>query len=332
MSQSGQAEKGPAAYGREALSQWGDAARYGVRALAARRATAKGMQSAEGMQTAEGMQSGKDKPGLVERLNPTKTEKGGKAGDMADLALSKLGSPGRLASKVKLGSRLVERVSPSSEEKEPEEEGNAEPEPEAPDMNGLAEGDGVGAGAPLPIQGSIDVALPVAAVFDLCTRFEEYPRIVDRVVEVEVEDDSHITVLVRAWRRRHELSIELVDELAEERLDWECVGDLEHSGVLTFHPLAPRLTRVELTIERESEGPVEHLGRVLALPERGLKQELRRFKGVAELWEDGKGYEPTEIGIFAEEPVEEDEEDEEISAEEEEDTEGDQEEAASAER
>jgi uncharacterized membrane protein len=295
MSQSGQAEKGPAEYGREALSQWAEAARYGMRALAARR------------------EAGGDRPPLSERLDPAKAEAGGKAGEMADLALSKLGSPGRLASKAKLGSRLVERVIPGGEMEEPADEGDGDGEIDASDTaetNGVAEGDGVGAGAPLPIQAAIDVALPVAAVFELCTRFEEYPQIVDRVIAVEVEDDTHFTVSVRVGRRHHELSIELLDELPEERLDWECVGELEHSGVLTFHPLAPRLTRVELTVERDSEGPVEHLGRILALPERGLRQELRRFKAVAELWEDGKAYEPTEIGLFAEEeaPVEEGEE------------------------
>jgi uncharacterized membrane protein len=314
MSQSGQAEKGLAEYGREALSQWAEAVRYGVQALAARREAAR------------------DKPRLIERLDPTRTDKGGKAGDMADVALSKLGAPGRLASKVKLGSRLVERVTPSGGKGEPAEEDAGDAEIEASGTNGVAEGDGVGAGAPLPIQGSIDVALPVAAVFDLCTRFEQYPQIVDRVIAVEVEDDTHFTVVARTGRRRHELSIELLDELPEERLDWECVGDLEHSGVLTFHPLAPRLTRVELTIERDSEGPVDHLGRILALPERGLRQELRRFKAVAELWEDGKDYEPTEIGLSVEEE-EPAEEDEEVPEEDEPEGEAeDQEEAASAER
>jgi uncharacterized membrane protein len=293
MSQMRQAEKGAADYGREALLQWADAARYGVRALAARREAAK-----------EGL-------GVKERLDPTKTDKGGKAGDMADLALSKLGRPGRLASKVKLGSRLVDRVTPSGERSETDD-GDGDAEVEAPEANGVAEGDGVGAGAPLPIQASIDVALPVEAVFELCTRFEEYPQIVDRVTAVEVDDDTHFTIVARVARREHELSIQLLDDLPAERLDWECVGELEHSGVLTFHPLAPRLTRLELTIERASEGPVEHLGRILALPERGLKQELRRFKAVAELWEGGKDYEPAEIGPLAagEEPEDEDFEEE----------------------
>jgi uncharacterized membrane protein len=236
---------------------------------------------------------------------------------MADLALSKLGRPGRLASKVKLGSRLVDRMTPSGERSETDD-GDGDTEVEAPEANGVAEGDGVGAGAPLPIQASIDVALPVEAVFELCTRFEEYPQIVDRVTAVEVDDDTHFTVVARVARRAHELSIELLDELPAERLDWECVGELEHSGVLTFHPLAPRLSRLELTIERASEGPVEHFGRILALPERGLKQELRRFKAVAELWEGGKGYEPAEVGplIAGEEPEDEDFEEQEEAAEE----------------
>ncbi|MET0557646.1 MAG: SRPBCC family protein [Solirubrobacterales bacterium] len=315
MNEIGQAEKGVAEYGREALSQWGDAARYGVRALAARREAAR-----------EG-------PSLKERLDPTKTDKGGTAGDMADLALAKLGSPGRLASKVKLGSRLVDRFVGGGEEAEADEGDGAATEIEAPEANGVAEGDGVGAGAPLPIQSSIDVALPVAAVFELCSRIEEYPQIVDRVTAVELEDDTHFTLTARVSGRPHQLSIELLDELPEERLDWECLGELEHSGVLTFHPLAPRLTRLELTIERDSEGLLSHLGRLLALPERALHQELRRFKAVAELWEDGKGFEPTDIaGPSADEAPDEEEEQEDEESEEQQEAEEEEEQEAETER
>ena len=286
MAQNGQAQQGAAEYGREAVAQWAEAARYGLRALKARREA-----------------SDKDKPSLKERLDPTQTEKGGKAGDLADLALARLGAPGRFASKVKMGSRLVERVTGGSGDEGVESDTESAATDSA-EENGVAAGDGVGAGAPLPIQGSIDVALPVAAVFDLCTRFEQYPQIVDRVSAIEIEDDTHFSVVVRAGKREHQLSLELLDELSEERLDWECVGELEHSGVLTFHPLAPRLTRLELTIERASEGQFEQLKRLVGLPERALGQELRRFKAVAELWEEGKDYEPAEIGapIEGEEP------------------------------
>jgi uncharacterized membrane protein len=285
MAQSGQAQRGAADYGREALTQWTEAARYGVRALKARH------------------EASKDKQGR----DPTQTDKGGKAGDLADLALARLGAPGRLASQAKMGSRLIDRLTGASEDEEVDSAADGG-EPDSSEENGVAAGNGVGAGAPLPIQGSIDVALPVAAVFDLCTRFEEYPQIVDRVSAIEIDDDTHFTVLVRAGKREHQLSLELLDEQPGERLDWECIGELEHSGVLTFHPLAPRLTRLELTIERASEGPLDQLKRIAGLPERVLAQEMRRFKAVAELWDDGKEYEPAEIGVPIE--GEEDEQDE----------------------
>jgi len=316
MAQSDQTQRGAADYGREAIEQWAEAARYGVRALKARREAAA------------------EKPNLKERVDPSQVDKGGKAGDLADLALARLGAPGRLASKAKMGSRLVERVTGGGGGRGDEEvdagaedvdaDSGAEDSGTASgEENGVAVGEGIGAGAPLPIQGSIDVALPVAAVFDLCTRFEEYPQIVDRVTAIEVDDETHFDVTVRVGKREQQISLELLDELPEERLDWEGVGELEHSGVLTVHPLAPRLTRLELTIERASEGSLEHLKRIVGLPERILDQELRRFKAVAELWEDGKEYEPTEIGTAIEpegdeEPdeAEEDEEDEDEQAEE----------------
>src|SRR5436190_20199813 len=86
-------DRGAAAYGREALAEWGKAARYGVRALAAKR-----------------RERVKDRPPLKERLNPAKTDKGGRLGDVADAVLSKFGTGGKLASKVSLGSRILERI------------------------------------------------------------------------------------------------------------------------------------------------------------------------------------------------------------------------------
>ena len=80
---------GAGAYAREALTEWGKAARYAARAVAARRA-----------------ERATDKPPLTERLNPAKTDKGGRLGNVADIALSKFGAAGKLASKASLGSRL----------------------------------------------------------------------------------------------------------------------------------------------------------------------------------------------------------------------------------
>ncbi len=140
--------------------------------------------------------------------------------------------------------------------------------------------------APFPIQDSIDVAAPLAGVFELCAQFLDFPDYLERVVEVEEVDESHFVFVAKVGRQLRELEVEIVDEREEERIEWECAGELGHAGVLTFHPLAPRLTRLELTIERRPEGVSERLARQIHLPERAIEAELHRFKAHAELLDE----------------------------------------------
>jgi uncharacterized membrane protein len=292
-------EKGAAELGREALTQFRDAARYGAKALAERKA-------ARGASKAKDAVASKAKEGGA-----------GELGELADAALARFGKKGKLASKVGVGHRLVDRLLP-----EPAEEVDEESESESADGADGAEsaesedvqGDGTPDGdehlfdarTPIPIQESIDVAVPVAAAFDLCLRFEELPRFSDRIEEVDVEDDTHLTVLAKVGAHRRTLAIEIVGEEPEERLDWDGVEGIEHSGVLTFHPLAPRLTRIEVTIEQSSEGLRERLLRSVGLPERTVRQELRRFKAYAELWDEANDFKSADFKDPASEPPEED--------------------------
>jgi uncharacterized membrane protein len=264
---------GAGAYAREALTEWGKAARYAARAVAARRA-----------------ERATDKPPLTERLNPAKTDKGGRLGDVADIALSKFGAAGKLASKASLGSRITERMRGSEGSNADNEDG----EPTARDgddagavdsaQNGSAH-NGAGGDAPVPIQESIDVALPIEAAYELATDFGEYPQFLHRVSGVEELDDTHVTFTAKLRGRDRKIEIEIVDERPNLRLDWECSGEIEHSGVISFHRLAPSLTRIELTVELEPSGLVERLVRSLHVTEHAIEDEMHRFKAYAELRE-----------------------------------------------
>lgn len=259
MATSPKQAKGAGVYAQEALSEWSNAARYGARAVAARLRESVG--SSEGAS-------------LRERLDPSTTEKGGRLGDAADAALARLGTPGKLASKVSLGSRIVNRVGGGA--------GNGSAG-DASDANGGTPAD---AAAPFPIQESIDVAVPLGGAFELCSQFLDFPDYLGRILEVEEEDESNFVFVVKARRRLHELEVEIVDEREDERIEWECAGELGHAGVLTLHPLAPRLTRLELTIERQPERVSERLARQIHLPERAVQAELHRFKAHAELLDE----------------------------------------------
>jgi uncharacterized membrane protein len=280
MATSQRQAKGAAAYGREAVAEWADAVRYGGRAVAARLRSDAGAS---------------ERASLRERLDPSTTEKGGRVGDAADAVLAKLGKPGKLAAKVSLGSRVVERLGVGG--------GNGAAADASPAEDDGTASDGA---APFPIQESIDVAVPLDGAFELCAQFLDFPDYLERVVEVEEADDSHFVFVVKARRRLHELEVEIVDERPGERIEWDCEGELGHEGVLTFHPLAPRLTRLELTIERRPERFSERLARQVHLPERAIEAELHRFKAHAELLdEDFDDYVPE--GRLDEEQVEEEE-------------------------
>jgi uncharacterized membrane protein len=324
-------EKGAAELGREALAQFRDAARYGAKALAERKA-ARGASvgGADLKDRATGLKDraatlkdrvpskkdrspskkNEDKSASVKDRLPVPHAGGGAAaelGELADAALARFGKKGKLASKMGVGHRLVNRLLPEPEE-EPDEEPDA---PEAADdPEGADEPGGdehlFDARTPIPIQESIDVAVPVAAAFDLCMRFEELPRFSDRIEEVDVEDDTHLTVLAKIGSHRRTLGIEIVGEEPEERLDWDGVEGIEHSGVVTFHPLAPRLTRVEVTIEQTSERLRERLLRSVGMPERTVRQELRRFKAYAELWDEANDFKSADFKDLGSAPPEED--------------------------
>jgi uncharacterized membrane protein len=251
-------------------------------------------------------------PGTGEERLGQRTAEPGKVGTAADKALSKMGTPGKLASKVSLGSRMVERFGgPLGSVRE-----NGADDRSANNGSGPAEAAHGGGAA--PIVDSIDVGVPLSGAFEIASRFMDYPDFLHHVVDVSEEDDTHFNFYLSKVGGLHdELEVEVVEEREDERIDWECSGDLAHTGVVTFHPLAPRLTRLELTIEREADGLLERFSRLLKVPERTIEAELQRFKAYAELSdEEFEDYEPP-ASEAEEEPVDEEELDEEPVDEEE---------------
>jgi uncharacterized membrane protein len=325
MSPTENIEKSPSEYGREALTQWRDAARFGAKALAERKkekAATGGVKAAAG-----GLKE--HLPGLGSSDPEPESGVAAELGELADAALSKLGKGGKLAAKVGVGSRIVKRLAPAgSDEGDDRGDADADDDEESPagdsESSSDAEDDAhlFDDSAPLPIQESIDVAVPVAAVFDLCTRFEELPRFSGRIREVEIEGDDRVSLRLKVAGHEQDLVLEIVGEEPEERIDWEGTEGLEHAGVVSFHPLAPRLTRIELTIERDSESIRERVLQAVGLPQRAIRHELRRFKAYAELWDEANDYRSTDFKELASEESDEDEPSEDESPEEMEATEG----------
>jgi hypothetical protein len=268
----GRSKRPPSAaeYAREALAEWRKAARFGAAAL---------LSSGGGSKPES---KSKDKPPLKERVNPATTEKGGKIGDAADNLLSRLGFLGKAASKVSLGSRAVDKVVPDAVSKL------------QPSGDGDSGGNGSQGHPPVPIQESIELAIPLRAAFALATRIEEFPEWSDRIQNAEEIDETGVAIDLKTLGVDRSVEVEITEVQPPFRIEWEATEDHEHIGVLTFHELAPSLTHLELSIDVEPESPVQKLTRTIHLPERAIRTELHLFKAWAELWQEVEDVEPPE--------------------------------------
>jgi uncharacterized membrane protein len=154
--------------------------------------------------------------------------------------------------------------------------------------------DAHGSGRRMPMQQAVDVAVPLKAAYSLWTEFEEWPSFMHRVDSAQQLDDSTVSISTKVWGITKQFEAEIVEQRPDERIEWKVSEGLAHSGVVTFHKLAPRLTRIEVTLDMEPEGIVEKMGRGMRFAKRAVRGDLHRFKAHAEMEEEAeKGWRGT---------------------------------------
>jgi uncharacterized membrane protein len=142
-----------------------------------------------------------------------------------------------------------------------------------------------GSGRRMPIQQSVDVAVPIGEAYDQWTRFEEWPEFMHRVDSVQQVDDSTVHISTKVWGVTKEFEAEIVEQRPDERIEWHSEDGLMNSGVVTFHQLAPRLTRIEVTMDVKPDSLVEKAGRGMRFAKRAVRGDLHRFKAYVEMEE-----------------------------------------------
>jgi uncharacterized membrane protein len=128
------------------------------------------------------------------------------------------------------------------------------------------------------IQDSIDVAVPVTTAYNQWTQVESFPAFMFGVEQV-----SQITETRTHWRTRvagaeREFDAEITEQHPDERIAWRTVDGVHHSGVVTFHRLDDRRTRIMLQLEFAPEGIIEKAGAALGVLGRQTEGDLARFK------------------------------------------------------
>jgi len=163
------------------------------------------------------------------------------------------------------------------------------------DLFGSSNGDGDdseeateahGSGRRMPIQQSVDVAVPISEAYDQWTRFEEWPKFMHRVDSAQQVDDSTVSFSTKVWGVTKQFEAEIVEQRPDERIEWHTEEGLMHSGVVTFHKLAPRLTRIEVSMDVKPDSLLEKAGRGMRFTKRAVRGDLHRFKAFVEMEEE----------------------------------------------
>ena len=196
--------------------------------------------------------------------------------DLANNALSKAGPVGKVAGKLGMGGKLVDNVLPGGDD---EEDGEG----------GEAEADATGSGRRMPVQQAIDVAVPLEVAYDQWTQFEQYPDFMHRVDSASQEDDANVTFTEKLWGFSRDFKAEIIEQRPNERIVWRSVNGVKHAGVVTFHQLAERLTRIEVTVDFKPQGFFEKLGRGARFSKRAIRADMHRFKAYIEMQEEPEG-------------------------------------------
>lgn len=147
---------------------------------------------------------------------------------------------------------------------------------------------GHGSGRRMPIQQAVDVAVPLKTAYNQWTRFEDWPDFMHRFESVEQIDDATVAFQTKVWGIKKRFEAEIVEQRPDERIEWDVSQGLAHTGVVTFHRLSDRLTRLEVTLDVEPDSLVEKAGRGWRFAKRAVRGDLHRYKAYVELNDDSE--------------------------------------------
>ena len=174
--------------------------------------------------------------------------------------------------------RAEEPQDDGQEPRENEDEGDDEREP----------GDGtlaVGEKRRMPIQQSVDVAVDLETAYNQFTQFEDWPQFMHRVVNVSQDDDDTIRFTTKIWGKTKEFEAKILNQRPDDRIMWKVSQGITHAGVVSFHELAPRLTRIELTLDVKPGSLIEKAARGMRHIKRAVRADLHRYKAFIEMQE-----------------------------------------------
>jgi len=126
---------------------------------------------------------------------------------------------------------------------------------------------------------SIDVGAPVSVVYNQWTQFSEFPTFMKKVENVEQPEEVRLTWKAQVFWSHRTWESTIQEQVPDDKIIWRSKGEKGRvDGAVTFHELAPNLTRVLVVLEYHPQGLFERTGNIWRAQGRRARLELKHFQ------------------------------------------------------
>jgi len=125
----------------------------------------------------------------------------------------------------------------------------------------------------------IDVGVPLDLAYRQWTEFGSFPKFMKKVEQVEQESDEKERWKAQVFWSHRTWESTIIDQVPCERIVWRSKGAKGYvDGAVTFHELAPELTRILVVLEYHPKGLFERTGNLWRAQGRRVRLELKHFR------------------------------------------------------
>ena len=126
---------------------------------------------------------------------------------------------------------------------------------------------------------TIDIGAPLRLTYDQWTQFADFPSFMKKVENVEQAEEATLNWKAQVFWSHRTWESTILEQVPDDKIIWRSKGAKGHvDGAVTFHELAPSLTRILVVLEYHPQGLFEHTGNIWRAQGRRARLELKHFR------------------------------------------------------